>query len=309
MGIFTKTAGYFKERLGKTRDKISSSLSAVLRLGRDIDDNLLDKLEETLISDDIGVETTDKLVTELREAFKKGEIKTTDDIIPFLKEHIKSYWPHRDRQLHLADSGPTVILVAGVNGSGKTTSIAKLAHILSRNKKNVLVAACDTFRAAAVEQLTIWADRIGVQIVKHKSGSDPAAVAFDACEAAIARQADFLILDTAGRLHTQKDLMRQLTKIRNVVTRKIGRDPNEVLLVLDATTGQNAIAQAKIFTQAIDVTGIFLAKLDGTARGGIVVAIKDQLDIPVKFVGLGEKPEDIAEFDPDNFVEALFSQT
>jgi len=307
MGIFAKTAGYLKDRLGKTRDKISSSLSAVISLGRNIDENLLDKLEETLISDDIGVETTDKLISDLREAFRSRQIAMTDDIIPFLKEHIKSYWPHRDRQLCLSPTSPTVILIAGVNGSGKTTSIAKLAYILSQNNKMVLLAACDTFRAAAVEQLSIWAERIGAQIVKQKSGSDPAAVAYDACEAAVARNADFLILDTAGRLHTKKDLMRQLTKIRDVVTHKIPNAPNEVLLVLDATTGQNAIAQAKMFTEAIDVTGIFLAKLDGTARGGIVIAIKDQLDIPVKFVGLGEKPEDIAEFEPETFVEALFN--
>ncbi|MHC4149729.1 MAG: signal recognition particle-docking protein FtsY, partial [Planctomycetota bacterium] len=268
MGIFTKTAGYFKDRLGKTRNKISSSLSAVLSLGRNIDDALLDNLEETLIRDDIGVETTDKLISDLRQAYQTRQIAATDDIVPFLKEHIKSYWPDRDRQLHLAATGPTVILVAGVNGSGKTTSIAKLAFILSRDDKKVIVAACDTFRAAAVEQLSIWAERIGVQIVKQKRGSDPAAVAFDACEAATARDADFLILDTAGRLHTQKDLMRELTKIRDVVSHKITETPNEVLLVLDATTGQNAIAQAKMFTEAIEVTGIFLAKLDGTARGG-----------------------------------------
>jgi fused signal recognition particle receptor len=224
-----------------------------------------------------------------------------------LKEHIRDYWPARDRQLHLAPTPPTVILVAGVNGSGKTTSIAKLAHVFSRDGKKVIVAACDTFRAAAVEQLSLWAQRIGVDIVKHQSGSDPAAVAFDACQAAIARGADILILDTAGRLHTRKDLMAQLTKIRDVVARKIPGTPHEVLLVLDATTGQNAIVQAKMFTQATNVTGIFLAKLDGTARGGIVIAIKDQLDIPVKFVGLGEKPEDIAEFDPETFTQALFS--
>ncbi|GAG86818.1 unnamed protein product, partial [marine sediment metagenome] len=238
MGIFTKTAGYFKDRLGKTRNKISTSLSSVLSLGRNIDEALLDKLEETLITDDIGIETTDKLIADLREAFHSRQIAKTDDIIPFLKEHIKSYWPHRDRQLHFAQTGPTVILIAGVNGSGKTTSIAKLAFTLSQNNKKVIVAACDTYRAAAVEQLSIWAERIGVQIIKQKSGSDPAAVAFDACEAALARTADFLILDTAGRLHTQKDLMRQLTKIRDVVTRKIPHAPNEVLLVLDATTGQ-----------------------------------------------------------------------
>jgi len=307
MGIFTKTTGFFKDRLGKTRSKISSSLSSVLSIGRNLDEALLDELEETLISDDIGVETTDKLITELREAYRSRQIAVTDDVVPFLKEHIKDYWPDQDRQLCVVKNGPSVILVAGVNGTGKTTSIAKLAYILSQNNKNVIVAACDTFRAAAVEQLTIWAERIGVQIIKHKKGGDPAAVAYDACEAALARSADFLILDTAGRLHTKKDLMQQLTKIRDVVARKIPGAPHEVLLVLDATTGQNAISQAKIFTEAINVTGIFLAKLDGTARGGIVIAIKDQLDIPVKFVGLGEKPEDIAEFDPGTFVEALFS--
>ncbi len=306
MGIFSKTAGYLKDRLGKTRAKISTSLSSVLTLGRNIDENLLDKLEDTLISDDIGIETTDKLISELRQAYRSRQIATTDEIKPFLKEHLKSYWPEHDRQLRLAESGPTVVLVAGVNGTGKTTSIAKLGYVFSRNNKNVIVAACDTFRAAAVEQLSIWAERIGVQIIKHKSASDPAAVAFDACEAAVARKADILILDTAGRLHTKKDLMMQLIKIRDVVARKIPGAPNEVLLVLDATTGQNAIVQAKLFTEAINVTGIFLAKLDGTARGGIVIAIKDQLDIPVKFVGLGEKPEDIAEFDPEKFVEALF---
>jgi len=307
MGIFAKTAEYLKDRLGKTRDKISTSLSAVLRLGRNIDETLLGELEETLISDDIGVETTEKLISSLRQAYRSRQIATTDQIVPFLKEQIKSYWPAQDRQLRLADTGPTVILIAGVNGTGKTTSIAKLGYILTQNGKNVIVAACDTFRAAAIEQLTIWAERIGVQIVKHQIGGDPAAVAFDACEAAIARNADFVILDTAGRLHTKKDLMQQLKKIRDVAARKIPGAPHEVLLVLDATTGQNAIAQAKVFTEVINLTGIFLAKLDGTARGGIVLAIKDQLNIPVKFVGLGEKPEDIAEFDPEKFVEALFT--
>ncbi|MBM4028876.1 MAG: signal recognition particle-docking protein FtsY, partial [Planctomycetes bacterium] len=196
MGIFSKTAEYLKERLGKTRDKISSSLATVLSFGRKIDDELLDELEETLISDDIGVETTERLITELREAYRARKISNSEEIVPFLKEHMKNYWPPEDRQLRTAESGPTVILVAGVNGTGKTTSIAKLAHIFHRNGKKVIVAACDTFRAAAVEQLTIWAERIGVQIVKHQAGSDPAAVAYDACEAATARGADILILDT-----------------------------------------------------------------------------------------------------------------
>ncbi|MCI0498331.1 MAG: signal recognition particle-docking protein FtsY [Planctomycetales bacterium] len=307
MGIFSKTVQYLKEHLGKTRTRIASSLSSILTLGRDLDDALLERLEETLISDDIGVETTARLIEDLRGAYKKGTIKKTDDVLPFLKAHMKSYWPHQDRQLNKAASGPTVILVAGINGSGKTTSIAKLAYMLRKNGSSVIVAACDTFRAAAVEQLTIWSERIGVQIVKHKSGADPAAVAYDACQAAAARNADYVILDTAGRLHTQKHLMDELTKIRNVITKHIPGAPHEVILVVDATTGQNAIMQAKIFTEAIKVTGIFLAKLDGTARGGIVLAIRDMLAIPVKFVGLGETPEDIAEFDPDEFVEALFN--
>jgi fused signal recognition particle receptor len=307
MGIFSKTVQFIKTRLDKTRQRISSGLSSVLTFGRKIDEDLLEELEETLISDDIGVETTDRLITDLRKAWKEKKIENSQDIIPFLKEQMKSYWPPQNRQLKKADSGPTVILVAGVNGSGKTTSIAKLAYTLSRDDKKVIVAACDTFRAAAVEQLTVWAERIGVQIVKHQMGSDPAAVAFDACEAAASREADYLILDTAGRLHTQTHLMRELTKIRDVASRKIPGSPHEVILVVDGTTGQNAIQQAKQFTEAVDVTGIFLAKLDGTARGGIVIAIKDILNIPVKFVGLGETPEDIAEFDPDEFVEALFN--
>ncbi|HDS84139.1 MAG TPA: signal recognition particle-docking protein FtsY [Phycisphaerales bacterium] len=307
MGFFTKTVQYLKDHLSKTRSRISSSLAAVLPMGHRIDNELLDDLEATLISDDIGVETTERLIEDLRSAWKAGQITQSDDIIPFLKTRMKSYWPDRDRQLNIAPSGPTVILVAGINGSGKTTSIAKLAANLRGNGKSVIVAACDTFRAAAVEQLSIWAERTGVQIVKHKSGADPAAVAYDACQAAVSRGADFLIVDTAGRLHTQKHLMEELSKIRNVVAKQIPGAPHEVLLVIDATTGQNAIMQAKIFTESIQVTGIFLAKLDGTARGGIVIAIKDMLDIPVKFVGLGETPDDIAEFDPDGFVEALFA--
>lgn len=307
MGFFSKTVQYLKDHLSKTRTRIASSLAAVLPLGRNIDDALLDDLEATLISDDIGVETTEQLIGDLRAAYKSGKIAQTDDIIPFLKAQMKSYWPEQDRRLNTAAAGPTVILVAGINGSGKTTSIAKLAGSLHKNGKSVIVAACDTFRAAAVEQLSIWADRIGVQIVKHKSGADPAAVAFDACQAAVSRGVDFLIVDTAGRLHTQKHLMEELTKIRSVVARQIPGAPHEVLLVVDATTGQNAIMQAKIFTESVSVTGIFLAKLDGTARGGIVIAIRDMLNIPVKFVGLGETPDDIAEFDPDGFVEALFA--
>jgi fused signal recognition particle receptor len=206
----------------------------------------------------------------------------------------------------MASEGPTVILVAGINGCGKTTSIAKLAYRFKSEGKKVCLAAADTFRAAAVQQLTIWADRIGVDIISG-SGSDPASVVFDACDATVARGADILLVDTAGRLHTQDNLMRELTKIRDVVARKIPGAPHEVLLVLDGTTGQNAINQAKAFSAAIDVTGIFLSKLDGTAKGGIVVAIRNEVDLPVKFIGIGEGYEDVEPFDPEPFVEALFA--
>src|SRR5688500_15629119 len=218
-------------------------------------------------------------------------------------------FPAEDRELKFAPSGPTVVLVAGINGAGKTTSIAKLAWLLkNRADKRVMVCASDTFRAAAVDQLTIWSERIGVEIVKHRMGADPAAVAYDACEAAKSRGVDVLIVDTAGRLHTQDHLMRELTKIRDVVAKRIDGAPHEVNLVLDATTGQNAVLQAKNFGQAINVTGIMLAKLDGSAKGGVVIAIKEQLKIPVKFIGLGETPQDIETFDPQRFVDALFGE-
>jgi fused signal recognition particle receptor len=251
------------------------------------------------------VAATSKIIADLRKAWEEKRIATGDDVVPFLKTELKTYWPPQDRTIRMAAAPPTVVLVAGINGAGKTTSVAKLAWQFKSDGKKVVLAAADTFRAAAVEQLTIWADRIGVDIVKG-GGKDPAAVVFDACDAAVARKADVLLVDTAGRLHTQDNLMRELTKIRNVVAKKIPGAPHEVLLVLDATTGQNAINQARAFQQAINVSGIFLAKLDGTAKGGIVVAIHKELDLPVKFVGLGEKPEDVEPFDPETFVEALF---
>jgi len=307
MAIFTKTLEKLKSGLAKSRRKINDSLKTVLTLGRKIDETLLEELEEKLISDDIGVETTQQIIEDLRRAWEDKKISSADEILPYLKQELIDYWPVRDRQLHFVEAPPTVIMIAGVNGSGKTTSVGKLAHYLSGEGKKVVLAACDTFRAAAVEQLTIWSERTNVQIVKHQQGSDPGAVAYDACEAAAARKADVLLIDTAGRLHTQQNLMRELTKIRDVVARKIEGAPHEVLLVLDATTGQNAINQAKMFTEAVDATGIMLAKLDGTAKGGIVIAIRNQVQLPVKFVGLGEKPDDIEAFDPETFVEALFS--
>jgi fused signal recognition particle receptor len=206
----------------------------------------------------------------------------------------------------VAATKPTVILVAGINGAGKTTSVAKIAKSLQDDGRSVLLAACDTFRAGAVNQLTIWSQRLGVQIVKGQQNSDPASVAFDACEAAVARGVDVLLIDTAGRLHTQDPLMRQLMKIRDVVAKRIEGAPHEVLLVVDATTGQNAIEQAKKFKDAIGVTGLFLAKLDGTAKGGIVIAIREAVDIPVKLIGVGETPEDVEPFEPDAFIDALF---
>ncbi len=306
MALFRKAIEHLTGGLARTRKKLIGSLRSLL-VGRKIDDDLLDELEEQLILADIGVTTAMRIREDLQNAYKEKKLQSGDEVIDFLKTEMKQYWPESDRSIHFAETGLTVVLVAGVNGTGKTTSVAKLAHLFKSEGKKVCLAAADTFRAAAVEQLTIWAERIGVDIIKGSRGSDPAAVAFDACDAAIARGADVLLVDTAGRLHTQDNLMRELGKIRNVVARKISNAPHEVLLVLDATTGQNAISQAKVFTDTIDVTGIFLAKLDGTARGGIVVAIRDELSLPVKFVGIGEKYEDVEPFDPESFVEALFS--
>ncbi len=307
MGLFRTAINKVKQGLGKTRSTLMSGVRSML-IGRALSDELLDELEARLIGADVGVQTTTQLIAELRDSYKAGEIKSGDEVLEFLKRRMEKMWPEADRRIRFAESGPTVILVAGINGSGKTTSIAKIAKALRDEDRTVIVAACDTFRAAAVEQLEIWSQRLGVEIIKGKQGGDPAAVAFDACEAAEARDADVLLIDTAGRLHTQEHLMRQLSKIRDVVTRKIPGGPHEVMLVLDATTGQNAIQQAKLFKQAIDVTGLFLAKLDGTARGGIVVAIREQVDIPVKFIGVGETPEDVEPFDPHSFVEALFAE-
>ena len=306
MAFFKKAFEKLVGGLAKTRDKFLSGLKSILR-GRQLDDALLDELEEKLIQADFGVAAATKITDDLKLAFKEKRISKGEDVLDFLKAELKSYWPPQDRSILMAASGPTVILVAGINGAGKTTSIAKLAYQFKQEGKKVVLAAADTFRAAAVEQLTIWADRIGVDIVKG-NGTDPAAVAFDACEAAVSRNADILLVDTAGRLHTQDHLMRELTKIRNVVQRKIPTAPHEVLLVLDATTGQNAINQAKAFTAAINVTGIFLAKLDGTAKGGIVVAIRNEVNLPVKFIGVGETYEDVEPFDPEQFVEALFAE-
>lgn len=303
MGLFDK----FVKGLTRTRDKIMSGLRGVLTFGRRIDDALLDELADAMLVGDMGPHAVAALQEELRQAWKKGEIKEAQEILPYLKRRIAGTWSEGDRALRRAKTGPTVIFVVGVNGSGKTTSVAKLCNYLTKQGHSVLLGACDTFRAAAIDQLAIWAKRCGVDIVKHQPNSDPGAVAFDACQAGVARGVDFIILDTAGRLHTQDHLMRELEKIKRVVAKHVPDAPHEVLLVLDATIGQNALQQAKIFSGAVDVTGLFLAKLDGSAKGGIVVGIRDQFDIPVKFVGLGETVDDIEPFDPNAFVEALFS--
>lgn len=304
MGLFD----LFKKGLAKTRDKLVAGLRTILPFGRKIDEPLLEQLSDAMLVGDLGDTVTRTLIEDVRRAWKTGQISEAQEILPFLKQRIAANWNLADRQLHLAAAPPTVIFVVGINGSGKTTTVAKLANYFRKQGKSVLVGACDTFRAAAIDQLEIWARRAGVDIVKHQHGSDPAAVAFDACDAAIARKVDVVLLDTAGRLHTQDHLMRELGKIQRVVQKRIPDAPHEVLLVLDATIGQNAVNQARTFSQVTKVTGLVLAKLDGSAKGGIVVGIRQQLDIPVKFVGLGETIDALEPFDPDAFVEALFAE-
>lgn len=298
----------FKERMTRTREKIATGFRSVMRVGRGIDEETLSRLEDTMLACDFGPAATSRLIDVVRGGWRSGEIIEEQEVRDYLRRHIVELWPESDRNLVMAESGPTVVLVTGINGSGKTTSVAKLGNYFTQAGKRVILGACDTFRAAAVEQLTVWAERVGVEIVKHGQGADPGAVAYDACEAAVARRADILLIDTAGRLHTQDHLMRELGKIQKVVERKIPGAPHEVLLVLDATIGQNALVQAQQFSKHVNVTGIFLAKLDGSAKGGIVVGIREQLNVPVKFVGLGETPEDIEPFDPSAFVDAMFAE-
>jgi fused signal recognition particle receptor len=309
MRFFSKTLDKLKGALKKTAEVLNTDVRTLFIPGRQIDDAFLAEMEEKFIRADMGVKSVGAMVAAVRDRWRLGKIKNASDAETVVREQLLANWPAQNRELQFAPAGPTVILVAGINGAGKTTSIAKLAYLLKNEMgKKVMVCASDTFRAAAVDQLTIWSERIGVDIVKHKMGADPAAVAYDACEAAKTRGIDVLIVDTAGRLHTQDHLMRELTKIRDVVAKRIAGAPHEVLLVIDATTGQNGVLQAKNFQKAIGVTGIVLAKLDGTARGGVVVSIQDQLQIPVKFIGLGETPADIETFDPKRFVDALFGE-
>ncbi len=301
--VFRALFGKLKQGLAKTRD-LFSGVASLFRLRGRVDRDFLTELEKRLYLADVGTAATAEIVERVRQAFLDKEI--TGDVENFVKDHLKSMLSAGGEGLRYALPGPTVVLVAGVNGSGKTTSIAKLAKRCMSEGKKVMVAACDTFRAAAVEQLTIWSQRLGCEIVKNQQGSDPASVAHDACEKAKARGFDVLIVDTAGRLHTQTHLMRELEKIHRIVSKQIPGAPHDVLLVLDATSGQNAITQAEQFKKTVQCTGIILAKLDGTAKGGAIFAIKQKLGLPVRFVGVGEKVEDLEVFDPEAYVEALF---
>jgi fused signal recognition particle receptor len=298
-------ASLIERGLSKTRKKMFTSIRSVFS-GRQLDDEVIEEIRASMLGADMGPRFTEEVIEHIKEKWHTHEITDYEHLEQYLKDYVKKDLKQWNLNVNWAESGPTVILVVGVNGSGKTTSIAKLAYQFKSEGMRVIVAAADTFRAAAVDQLAIWAERTGVEIIKHAHGSDPAAVAYDAVDAATARGADVIIVDTAGRLHTQKNLMQELDKIKRVIAKKIPGAPHETIMVLDATTGQNAISQAKLFTSVADVTSIFLAKLDGTAKGGVVIGMREEIDIPVKFVGLGETPEDIAPFDPDIFIDALF---
>jgi fused signal recognition particle receptor len=294
-----------KAGLAKTKGVFTGVFDLLRGKGK-VDQAFLDELEKRLYLADVGTQATAVIVDRVRQAFRDKEI--SGEVEAFVKQQLRDLLAAETPGVKWAPSGPTVVMVAGVNGSGKTTSIAKLAKRLQTDGKKVLVAACDTFRAAAVEQLSIWAGRIGCEIVKQGQGADPSAVAHDACEKARARNFDVLIVDTAGRLHTQTHLMKELEKIHRVVAKQIPGAPHEVLLVIDATNGQNAVAQAEQFSKSVKCSGIILSKLDGSAKGGVAFAIKSKLGLPVKFVGLGEQLDDLEPFDPDAFVQELFEK-
>lgn len=301
MGFFDK----LKAGLKKTSEAISNQVNSVFSVFVKVDEELFESLEEALIMADIGVETSTYIIDELRNRVKTKHIIDGNEVKLELQKVISEILQEQDSSMRL-DTTPSVILVIGVNGVGKTTSIGKIAtHYKSMGKK-VLLAAADTFRAAAIDQLDIWAQRSGCDIIKHQENSDPASVVFDACAAAKARGTDVLICDTAGRLHNKKNLMAELEKINRVISRELPEASRETLLVLDATTGQNAVSQAKLFSEAADITGIVLTKLDGTAKGGIVIAISKEQSLPVKFVGVGEGIDDLQEFNPVDFAKALF---
>lgn len=298
----------FKEGLAKTRTAFVEKVEDLIMRRKKIDEEFYEELEEILIGADVGVMTVMDLIDELRTEVRKRKIEDAADLQPILSEKLVALLKGDDEaELTMASSGTTVILFVGVNGVGKTTTIGKLAHKFKSEGKSVLLAAGDTFRAGAIEQLEVWGQRVGVEVVKQQAGSDPAAVMFDAVQAAKQRGVDVLLCDTAGRLQNKSNLMDELNKIFRVIRREMPDAPHEVLMVLDATTGQNALSQAKLFGEKSGVTGLVLTKLDGTAKGGIVIAIRNELDLPVKLVGLGEKMEDLQQFDSEQFVHALFA--
>lgn len=301
MGFFEK----LKAGLAKTKDAFVGKINNLFRAFAKVDEELLEELEEILISADIGVEVTEQIIDDLREKIKDDHITDPEETKKILFDMLKDMIGDGE-DIAENDGAMTVILVIGVNGVGKTTSIAKIANVMKKRGKKVVLAAADTFRAAAIDQLGVWADRIGVDLIKQTEGSDPAAVVFDAAAAAKKREADVLIVDTAGRLHNKKNLMAELAKINRVIDRELPDAVRETLLVLDATTGQNALIQAKEFKNAAEITGLVLTKLDGTAKGGIVISIKHELGIPVKFIGVGEKVDDLEVFNADEFISALF---
>ena len=300
MGFFDK----LKQGLSKTKNSFDEKMNNVFSNFRKVDEELLEELEEALIMSDVGVETSTRIISNLREKIKKEKIQDEEGVKNALREEIQKVLDEVDNSLHL-DTIPSVILVVGVNGVGKTTSIGKIANRLKQDGKKVVIAAADTFRAAAVEQLEIWANRAGCQIVKKEEGSDPASVVYDAIQITKKEQADVLICDTAGRLHNKKYLMDELIKIKKVIDKELPDSSKEVLMVLDATTGQNAILQVKAFKETVDINGLILTKLDGTAKGGVVVGIVAENKMPVKFVGVGEKIDDMEIFNSEDFVKAL----
>jgi len=302
MGFFDK----LKAGLEKTRKSFTEKIEQLVVGYATIDDEFLDDLEVVLLSADVGVQTTQILMADIKKAIKSKVINGPEDLKPFLQGRISDLMSGDVAETVFAKTGPTVIIVVGVNGVGKTTTIGKLAQYYQEKGLKVMLGAADTFRAAAIDQLEIWGQRTGTEVIKHNEGSDPAAVVFDAVQSAKAKKVDLLIVDTAGRLHTKSNLMEELKKIRRVISREIPGAPHDTLLVLDATTGQNAVNQAKVFGEAADLSGIVLTKLDGTAKGGVVIAIKTELNLPVKWIGVGETAADLRPFVPNDFVQALF---
>lgn len=302
MGFFDK----LRQGLTKTKNAVFGQINEVVKNFRKVDEEFLEELEEIMICADMGATTTEKIIDELRERIKTENIKSTDDVRDALGEILMAQVGEGE-PLHL-ETSPSVILVIGVNGVGKTTSIGKIAYSLRQEGKRVIVAAADTFRAAAIEQLAIWCDRAGVELVRQNEGSDPASVVYDAIAAANRRRADVLIIDTAGRLHNKSNLMDELAKINRIISRELPNASRETLLVLDATTGQNAVMQAKKFRETADITGLILTKLDGTAKGGAIFSIKDEINIPVKYIGVGEQLDDMQPFDARMFIDALMKE-